>query len=108
MLTVAALGAVLFLGGFSIPFLPQQVVVAFIAQAYGEGFATGVCMLLHVGCFAAKVVGLVWLQQKIRSARRRRPEFSWTERGVRVLLPLAFANAAVTGAAILLLRGEAP
>ena len=97
----AALVTTLFLGGWALPFLPQESVIATVSAAFGTGFATGLCLVLHVSCFSAKVLAVVWLQIQIRS---RLPQLPY-ERAMnlvwKVVLPLSFAQVVATGAVLL-------
>ncbi len=92
----AALLVVAFLGGGALPWLPQERIVGLVAPAFGAGFATGLCLLLHVGVFVAKVAGmialLVWLQATLPRIRHREA----IRVAGRLLVPLALANAIAT------------
>ncbi len=86
----------LFLGGGGIPYIDQATIIAFVAQAYGEGFATGFTMLVHGGAFFAKVAALV----AVLTFAHGRFEAPAYERGMnevgRFLLPLALLNSLLT------------
>src|SRR5215468_5516515 len=66
VVVIAGLIATLFLGGWSVPWLPQRTLIGAVAPAFGTGFATGLCMVLHVLTFFAKVIAMIWLQMQIR------------------------------------------
>ncbi len=98
----------LFLGGWSIPFLPQETLVAFVAGGFGEGFATGLCLVLHVLCFLAKVVFMIWLQMALRWTLPRFRYDQVMDLCWKVILPLSIANVFVTGAVILWIEALFP
>jgi NADH-quinone oxidoreductase subunit J len=47
VVVIAGLVTAIFLGGWSVPYLPQQTIIDGVAGFFGVGFATLVCMLLH-------------------------------------------------------------
>ena len=94
----------LFLGGWSIPFLPQETIIGFIATGFGEGFATGLCLILHVLSFLAKVVFMIWLQMALRWTLPRFRYDQVMDLCWKIILPLSIANVFVTGALILWLE----
>jgi NADH-quinone oxidoreductase subunit H len=101
---IGALVATLFLGGWAIPWLPQETIVGAIAPIFGEGFANGLCLILHVVSFLLKVVVLVWLQMAIRWTL---PAFRYDQimdLCWKIILPLSIANIFVTALWILLLE----
>ena len=96
----------LFLGGWSIPWLPQETLIGAVAPAFGEGFATGLVMILHVSSFLLKVIVLIWLQMSLRWSL---PRFRWDQvmdLCWKIILPLSIANVFVTGAFLLWLQGS--
>ena len=107
VIVIAGLVTALFLGGWSIPYLSQETLIGAVGSVFGEGFATGLCLLLHVACFFAKVAFLIWFQMLIRWTLPR-PRYDqvmglcW-----KVLLPLSLANTLVTGLVLLGLQGNA-
>lgn len=94
----------LFLGGWSIPFLPQETIIGFVAAGFGEGFATGLCLILHVLSFLAKVVFMIWLQMALRWTLPRFRYDQVMDLCWKIILPLSIANVFVTGALILWLE----
>jgi NADH-quinone oxidoreductase subunit H len=100
---IGAIVATLFLGGWAIPFLPQETIIATVGGAFGEGFATGLCMILHVVTFFLKVVFLIWLQMALRWTLPRFRYDQVMDLCWKTILPLALANIFVTAAVILFL-----
>jgi NADH-quinone oxidoreductase subunit H len=94
----------LFLGGWSIPFLDTQTLIGAISGTFGEGFATGVVLVLHVHAFLAKVVVMIWLQMLIRWSLPRFRYDQVMDLCWKIMLPLSLANIFVTGAVILWLK----
>ena len=97
----------LFLGGWSIPWLPQDTLIGGIAPLFGEGFATALVMILHVGSFLLKVVVMVWFQMALRWSLPRFRYDQIMDLCWKMILPLSIANVFVTGAVILWLQGGA-
>jgi NADH-quinone oxidoreductase subunit H len=107
-LEVPVIGAIvtaLFLGGWSIPYLPQETIIGSVAPHLGVGFATGLCMVLHVLSFLAKVIFMIWLQMLIRWTLPRFRYDQVMDLCWKILLPLSLANIFVTGLVMLWLQG---
>ena len=103
---IGALVATLFLGGWAVPYLSQQTIISGVSSAMGVGFATGLCLILHVATFLLKVVVLIWLQMLIRWTLPRFRYDQVMDLCWKYILPLSIANAFVTGAVILLAEGR--
>ncbi len=109
VVVIAGLIATLFLGGWSIPYLPQETLIAFVAhgvgswQGFGEGFATGLCVLLHVLTFLAKVVLMIWVQMLLRWSLPRFRYDQVMDLCWKILLPLSIVNIMVTALVMLAL-----
>jgi NADH-quinone oxidoreductase subunit H len=102
---IGAITASLFLGGWSIPYLSQDTIIGGVAPSLGLGFATGLCMVLHVLSFLVKVVFMIWLQMLIRWTLPRFRYDQVMDLCWKILLPLSLANVMVTGVVILWLQG---
>jgi NADH-quinone oxidoreductase subunit H len=86
----------LFLGGGAAPYIEQGSIIAFVAQGYGEGFATGFAMLVHGGIFFAKVA-VVLAALTHAHGRFAAPDHATGMRELSgVILPLAAFNIVVT------------
>jgi len=105
VVVIAALTTALFLGGWAIPFLPQATIIGAITPVFGVGFATGLCMVLHVLTFFLKVIVMIWLQMQIRWTLPRPRYDQVMDLCWKVMLPLSLANIFVTGLVILLIQG---
>ena len=101
---IGALVATLFFGGWAIPWLSQETIIGGVTGVFGEGFATGLCLLLHVVSFLLKVVILVWLQMLIRWTLPRMRYDQVMDLCWKAILPLSLANIFVTGGVILLVE----
>ena len=66
VVVIAGLLTALFLGGWAIPYLSQATIIGAVAPVFGEGFATGLCLVAHVLTFFVKVIAMIWLQMQIR------------------------------------------
>ncbi|MEN8158893.1 MAG: complex I subunit 1 family protein [Myxococcota bacterium] len=100
---IGTIVASLFLGGWAIPFLSTETIIGAVSGVFGHGFATGLCIVLHVISFLLKVVLLIWLQMALRWTL---PAFRYDQimdLCWKMILPLSIANVFVTGALILLL-----
>ncbi len=106
IIVIAGLVATLFLGGWSIPYLSQQTVIAAITPAFGEGFATVACMVLHFATFMAKVVAMIWLQMQLRWTLPRFRYDQVMDLCWKIMLPLSIANILVTGLVMLIAGGK--
>jgi NADH-quinone oxidoreductase subunit H len=102
---IGAIVASLFLGGWAIPYLSQDTIIGAVAPSLGVGFATGLCMVLHVLSFLAKVIFMIWLQMLIRWTLPRFRYDQVMDLCWKILLPLSLANVMVTGVVILWLQG---
>ena len=102
---IAGLTTSLFLGGWTVPWLSTDRIIAAIAPLLGEAFANVACLLAQVAMFIAKVVGMIWLQMLIRWSLPRFRYDQLMNLCWKVLLPLSIANIFAT-AGVLLLLGE--
>ena len=105
VVVIAGLVTALFLGGWTIPWLSQADIIGGVTPVFGAGFATGLCMLLHVLTFFVKVIVMIWLQMQIRWTLPRPRYDQVMDLCWKVMLPLSIANILVTGLVILFLQG---
>jgi NADH-quinone oxidoreductase subunit H len=104
VVVIAGLLTALFLGGWSIPWLPDHVLVAALSGPFGPNFGNLLAMGIHVGVFLAKVVFMIFFQQIIRWSL---PRFRYDQvmiLGWKIMLPLSLVNILVTGVVILLVQ----
>jgi NADH-quinone oxidoreductase subunit H len=102
---IAMLVTALFLGGWSIPWLSQETIIGGVSSVFGLGFATGLCMILHVGSFLVKTIVLIWLQMQLRWTLPRFRYDQVMDLCWKMILPISIANIFVTGFVILLVQG---
>ncbi len=105
VVVIAGLCTALFLGGWSIPYLPQDAIISGIASFFGTGLATLLCMLLHVGCFFTKVIVMIWLQMLIRWSFPRFRYDQLMDLCWKKILPLSLVNIFATAVVMLLVEG---
>ncbi len=105
VVVIAGLVATMFLGGWAIPFLPQETIIGAISSVYGVGFATGLCLVLHVLTFFLKVLVMIWLQMALRWTLPRFRYDQVMDLCWKVLLPLSVANIFATAVIMLLIQG---
>jgi NADH-quinone oxidoreductase subunit H len=102
---IGALVATLFLGGWSVPWVSQATLIGGVSRVFGEGFATGFCLIVHVLSFLAKTAFMVWFQMLIRWTLPRFRYDQVMDLCWKAILPLSVANAFVTGGVILFVEG---
>ncbi|HXK24475.1 MAG TPA: complex I subunit 1 family protein [Myxococcota bacterium] len=107
VVVIAGLIATLFLGGWSVPWLPQATIIGTVSRIFNVEFATGLCAILHFLTFMLKVVVMIWLQMAIRWTLPRFRYDQVMDLCWKILLPLSIANILVTGFVLLLARGNA-
>ena len=105
VVVIAGLITALFLGGWSIPWLSQATIIGGVGAAFGAGFATGLCLILHVLTFLVKVVVMIWVQMLLRWSLPRFRYDQVMDLCWKVLLPLSIANILVTAVVMLWIRG---
>ena len=105
IVVIAGIIATIFLGGWSIPYLPQEAIIGGVGSVFGTGFATGLCMLLHLLTFMAKLVAMIWLQMALRWTLPRFRYDQVMDLCWKGILPLSIANIFAT-ALVMLLRGS--
>jgi NADH-quinone oxidoreductase subunit H len=105
VIVIAGLIATIFLGGWAIPYLSQETIIGAISAVFGVGFATGVCLILHVLTFFLKVIAMIWLQMALRWSLPRFRYDQVMDLCWKVLLPLSLANIFVTGLVLLAIQG---
>jgi NADH-quinone oxidoreductase subunit H len=104
VVVIGGLATAMFLGGWSIPWLDDATLVAGLSVPFGPNLANVLAMVIHVGVFLGKVVGMIFFQMLVRWSMPRFRYDQVMNLGWKILLPLSLANVAVTGFAILLIR----
>ena len=107
VVVIAGLVATLFLGGWAVPWLPQETIIGGISTVFNTEFATGICAILHFLTFMLKVVFMIWLQMALRWTLPRFRYDQVMDLCWKIILPLSIANVLVTGFVMLLVRGNA-
>ena len=98
---IAALMTALFLGGWSVPFVSQDMIIGAIEPIFGNGLATGLCIVLHVTTFFVKVIVMIWFQMLIRWSLPRFRYDQVMDLCWKIILPLSLANIFVTALVML-------
>lgn len=91
----------LFLGGWSIPFVPTDTLISIFSSYGGVGFGTGLTMILQVVTFFAKVIFMIWLQMQIRWSMPRFRYDQVMNLCWKIMLPLSLVNIFVTAIGLL-------
>ena len=107
IVVIAGLVASIFLGGWAVPFVSQETIISTISLAFNRDFATALCMIVHFSCFMLKVLVMIWLQMALRWTLPRFRYDQVMDLCWKILLPLSIANVFITGALMLLTRGQA-
>ncbi len=104
VVVISGLMTAMFLGGWSIPYLPDDVMIEFLRHLPGVSlnWANVLAMIAHVATFFLKVIVLIWFQQLIRWSVPRFRYDQVMDLGWKILLPLSLANIVVTGLGILI------
>jgi len=104
VVVIAGLVTAMFLGGWSIPWLSDELLIGGLTAAVGADMANVLAMLIHVGVFFAKLIAMIFLQMLIRWSMPRFRYDQVMDLGWKIMLPLSIANVAVTGLVVLLVR----
>lgn len=102
VVVIAGLVTALFLGGWAIPYVSTDVLIGSVTPIFGEGFATGLCVVAHVATFFLKVLAMIWLQMQIRWTLPRPRYDQVMDLCWKIFLPLSLVNILVTGLVLLL------
>ncbi|MGH7288897.1 MAG: complex I subunit 1/NuoH family protein [Myxococcota bacterium] len=94
----------LFLGGWSIPWLSTGDIIGGVSSVFGQGFAVGLCIVMHVLSFLLKVVIMIWLQMALRWTLPRFRYDQVMDLCWKMILPISLANVFVTGGLILFME----
>jgi NADH-quinone oxidoreductase subunit H len=105
VVVIAGLMTTIFLGGWSVPWLSTATIIGAISGVFGEGFATGLCVIVHFLSFMLKVVFMIWLQMALRWTLPRFRYDQVMDLCWKIILPLSIANVFVTGFFLLLAKG---
>src|SRR5262245_17436938 len=105
VIVIAGLVTTMFLGGWAIPWLSTDALIAGVGSVFGTGFATGLCVLLHFLTFMLKVVVMIWLQMALRWTLPRFRYDQVMDLCWKILLPLSIANIFLT-AVVMLIAGD--
>jgi NADH-quinone oxidoreductase subunit H len=102
----SALLAVIFLGGWNLPFLYRDGFHVAIGGAalWDQALPHGLVIILGVFAFLLKVIGLCWLQLMIRWTLPRFRYDQLMKLGWRKLLPASLVNILATGLVVMLLQ----
>lgn len=105
VVVISALLTAMFLGGWSIPWIPEANIISFLTPLVGENMANVAAMVLAVHVFLIKVIVLIWFQMLIRWSMPRFRYDQVMDLGWKILLPLSLANVVLTGLGILIVQG---
>jgi NADH-quinone oxidoreductase subunit H len=98
LLLVAALVTLIFLGGWTIPWLPQATFVDWMTGFIGSGVANAICLALHLAVFGFKMLAVVVVQLMIGSALPRMGHDRAMDLCWKFVVPVAFLDLILTAA----------
>jgi NADH-quinone oxidoreductase subunit H len=101
LVVIAGVMVAIFLGGWSIPWLPDADLIAGLTSLLGGDWANLLAMLLHVIVFFIKLVALILLQVVVRSGLPRLRHQRVMNLGWRILIPLSLLNIVATALGVL-------
>ncbi len=104
VVVIAGLMTAMFLGGWSVPYIPDATLVEFFRGGVGVNMANVFAMIIHVLIFFTKVISMIFFLQLIRWSLPRFRYDQVMDLGWKILLPLSIANVAVTGLIMLLVK----
>jgi NADH-quinone oxidoreductase subunit H len=104
VVVISGLLAAMFLGGWSLPWLPEKDIIAFLSPNFGANVANLIAMVLAVHVFIGKVVALIFFQMLVRWSMPRFRYDQVMNLGWKILLPLSLANIALTALGILIVQ----
>ncbi|MFQ5698603.1 MAG: NADH-quinone oxidoreductase subunit H [Myxococcota bacterium] len=104
VVVISGLVTALFLGGWSIPWLPDARLIQILTDFVGPNLGNTMAMLLHVGVFMAKLIFLIFFQMLIRWTFPRFRYDQVMNLGWKIMLPLSLANIVLTAFGVLLLE----
>jgi NADH-quinone oxidoreductase subunit H len=104
VVVISALLTAMFLGGWSIPWLPEANIIAALTPLVGDNMANVLAMVLAVHVFLIKVIVLIWFQMLIRWSMPRFRYDQVMDLGWKILLPLSLANIVITALGVLIVQ----
>lgn len=104
VVVISGLMTAMFLGGWTLPWLKEADIIAFLTPRWGANMANVIAMVLAVHVWLAKVVALIFFQMLIRWSMPRFRYDQVMNLGWKILLPLSLANIVLTGIGILIVQ----
>jgi len=104
VVVISGLMTAMFLGGWTLPWLKEADIIAFLTPKWGANMANVIAMVLAVHVWLAKVVALIFFQMLIRWSMPRFRYDQVMNLGWKILLPLSLANIVLTGIGILIVQ----
>jgi NADH-quinone oxidoreductase subunit H len=104
VVVISGLLTAMFLGGWSLPWLREQDLIAFLTPPFGANIANLLAMILAVHVFIGKVVALIFFQMLVRWSMPRFRYDQVMNLGWKILLPLSLANIFLTAVGILIVQ----
>jgi NADH-quinone oxidoreductase subunit H len=104
MVVIGGLLTALFLGGWSIPWVPDHVLIGGLSEVFGPNMGNVLAMVIHVIVFFAKLIAMVFFHMLVRWTQPRFRYDQVMNLGWKILLPLSLVNIVATGLAILIIE----
>jgi NADH-quinone oxidoreductase subunit H len=102
VVVISGLMTAMFLGGWTLPWLKEADLIAYLTPNFGPNMANLIAMVLAVHVWLAKVVALIFFQMLIRWSMPRFRYDQVMDLGWKILLPLSLANIALTAIGIVI------
>ncbi len=104
VVVISGLLAAMFLGGWSLPWLPESKIISSLTPTFGANIANLLAMVLAVHVFIGKVIALIFFQMLVRWSMPRFRYDQVMNLGWKILLPLSLANIVLTAIGILIVQ----
>ncbi len=104
VVVISGLITAMFLGGWSIPWITDAVLIDFMSGIFGPNMGNVLAMIIHVLVFFGKLIAMIFFQMLVRWSMPRFRYDQVMNLGWKILLPLSLVNIVVTALAILFIQ----
>jgi NADH-quinone oxidoreductase subunit H len=104
VVVIAGLLTAMFLGGWSLPWIPDAWMIEKMSIVFGANLANVIAMLIHVGVFFGKLIFMIMLLMMVRWTMPRFRYDQVMDLGWKIMLPLSLGNIVLTGFVVLLIQ----
>ncbi|MCP4005973.1 MAG: NADH-quinone oxidoreductase subunit H [bacterium] len=104
VVVISGLITAMFLGGWSIPWITDAVLIDYMSGVFGPNMGNVLAMIIHVLVFFGKLIAMIFFQMLVRWSMPRFRYDQVMNLGWKILLPLSLVNIVVTALAILFIQ----